>query len=139
MADFLDEIADYLASGGIGTVPTPSVAGTIFTGELPPEPEDCIAVLGRDGTMPQSSLTIPDLKFPGFQVLVRNADYDTGWAKLQAVRTRLHGKIGLQLASYFVLRMHANSEGGSIGKDDIGRQEFSINFQTEYRVQAAPA
>lgn len=132
MANYLDNLADYLEDESVGTVGT-----DIFVGVLPDSPDNCVALLGLSG-MPTNA-DIKELEFPRFQALIRNTNYSTGADKMAAVRSALHVLIGEQLANYRVLRCHAWQEGGSIGQDDKGRYEFSINFEAEVMAQNAPS
>lgn len=136
MADFLNEVADYMAnstSPDIGTVAT-----DIFIGELPPDPNNCVAIFGLPGSVIGDQREVASLTFPRFQVIVRNVNYDTGSTKLKDVRTKLHGKYGLMLPSWRVLRLYAEQEGGPIGSDDQNRFEFSINFVAEINAETTP-
>lgn len=130
MADFLNEIADYMADAA--TSPDIGTVGTdIFVGELPASPDNCVALFGLPGSVIGDQREVASLQFPRFQVVVRNKVYETGSNKLQDVRTKLHNKYNLDLASWRVLRLHAEQEGGPIGSDDQDRWEFSINFMAE--------
>ena len=130
MSDFLNEVADYLQSQAVGTVAT-----DIFIGKLPPSPDNCVALFGLIGTTLGQQREVAPLQFPRFQVLVRNESYDAASDKLQAVRTALHGKYGLMLANWRVLRCHVETEGGPIGSDDQDRFEFSVNFIAEINAE----
>lgn len=134
MADFLNEIADYMALASpapdIGTVAT-----DIFIGEMPAEPNNCVAVFGLPGSVIGDQREVTSLKFPRFQVIVRNTSYELGSAKLDDVRTKLHGIYGVDIGTYRVLRCHAEQEGGSIGSDEKNRWEFSINFTAEINAE----
>lgn len=132
MSDFLNEIADYMETAGVGTVAT-----DIFIGEQPADPNDCVAIFGLPGEVIGDQREVASLQFPRFQVVIRNSDYDAGSAKLQDVRDTLHSKYGLQLPSWRVLRMAADQEGGPIGSDDQNRFEFSINFTCEINAESA--
>lgn len=134
--DFLNLVADYLEANGV----TP-----VKTGIQPGEPANCVALLGLQGNTVQGNRDVPGLEFPRFQAVIRNEDYEDAATQFRALRTLLHGKIGLILPvgaqtdpeeadpdPYVrVLRMHADQEGGPIGEDDKGRYEFSINFAAE--------
>ena len=127
MARLIDDVAAYLQAQSVGTVGT-----DIFKGTLPDSPDNCVAVYETGGPAPQKYLPINK---PTFQILVRNKSYALGRDKLEAVRTALHRKSNLSLVSgqtfaYYIL---ANSEGGHIGRDEAGRDEFSINFVAETR------
>lgn len=126
MAGFLENIAEYLEDQGVGTAAT-----DIFAYVQPPDPDNCVAIIGATGD--PANMYVKELEFPRFQVLIRNAEFADGEAKMAAVRAALHGHIGLTLTDYRVLRLHAQNEGGPIGIDDKGRYEFSINFHGEAR------
>jgi hypothetical protein len=126
MADFANELADYLATQGVGTVAT-----NIFVVKLPATPDNCIALFGLPGQVIGDQREVASLHFPRVQIITRNTSYENASDKLEAVRTALHNKYGLDFASWRVMRLHAEQEGGSIGQDDQGRYEFSINFVAE--------
>lgn len=127
MSLVVDNVADYLANNSIGTVGT-----NIFVGEQPPTPANCVTVLETGGLLPP--IDIPSKK-PTFQILIRNTNYSTGRTLLDTIRTLLHNKYGVTLAAggNFFHSINAISEGGHIGKDDAGNDEFSINFQAYVR------
>lgn len=133
MADFLDETADYLATQGIGTVGT-----DIFVGDVPPDPNNLVSLFGITGSnLNRDSRQVGTLHFPRFQVFVRNTDYANASAKLEAVRTALHAKYGIALPNWRIMALHADQEGGPIGKDGEGRFEFTINLTAELNAETA--
>jgi hypothetical protein len=123
----IEQVATYLEDnlllGTIGTnifiTYTPDSANT---------PDACISVLDTGGSSPDEYLPT---KNPTFQVFIRDVDYDTGKAKLDAVRAGLHRFFSNYLVAgqtYFYY-IFAISEGGHLGKDEAGRDLFSINFR----------
>lgn len=126
MANFWDDIADYLQDQGVGTVGT-----DIFVGKAPPTPDSLIAIIPSNAGSAAPNMYIRDLIYPRFQVYIRNEDWSAGADKLYEVRQALHVKIGLALNNHRALRIHAQQEGGPIGEDGQGRSEFSINFAAE--------
>lgn len=125
----VEQIAEYLEDQGIGAVGT-----SIFWSYLPdPDSGDFnIAVMDTGGPEPDKYLPT---KEPDFQVFVRAKDYATGKAKVDAIRTALHQKKGLELITdedyfYFIL---LRGEGGHLGRNDAGRDEFSMNFRSRIR------
>lgn len=132
-ADFLSQIADYLEAQGLGYA-TAQGAHTvdIFVGKQPADPDSCVTIIGEPGIR-TPDVTIPDLMFPRFQILVRDTDFVTGSTKLRDCRTALHNKIALSLQNFFCYYIHADQEGFPIGEDDKGRPEFSIHFSSEIR------
>lgn len=123
----ISEIAEYLEDQSIGVVGT-----NIFYSDLPDISSDfMIAVFDRIGTKP--NVDIPEIKSPMFQIFIRSKDYATGKAKLDAIRESLHGSINVYLIPGGIKfrKIHAVAEGGHIGKNESGKDEFSINFMTE--------
>ena len=124
---FIEQIAEYLQDQGIGTIAT-----NLFIGNMPDSPDACVAVINSGGVEP--SIDIPD-KRPTFQVLIRNTDYEAGEVKLAAVRTALHQFMNdyLVAGQTYVYYIYLVSEGGHIGKDVNGRDEWSVNFHCKTR------
>lgn len=127
MAVVIDDVATYLATNGVGTVGT-----DLFKGYLPESPNACVSVLDTGGSQPD-----PDIptKEPTFQIMIRSTNYSTGRSKLDTIRSLLHQEDNIELVSgqtyfYFIL---AISEGGHLGRDDNGRDLFSINFHCRTR------
>ena len=133
--DFLDALANYLIDESV--VET----GHIFVNKLPPDPNDCVALLGLVGPTSDTTRDVPGLQFPRFQAIIRAVDYNDANDKYQAVRAAMHGIVGITLPAdanvntdpYIrVMRCHTDQDGGPIGEDDQGRTEFSVNFTAEY-------
>lgn len=126
--DFLDELADYLVIQGVAD------SAKIKVNKLTATPDTQVALLGVIGLTLTTSRDVPELEFPRFQVITRSADYNEASELMRRVREALHGKIGLLLPHFRVLRLHAEQDGGPIGEDPQGRSEFSINFVTEFHL-----
>ncbi len=136
MNDFLNEVAQYLDDLSVGEFSSDS-GRNIFVGIVPADPANCVCLLGITGPTIGVQREVADLQFPRFQAFIRNTAYNAGSDKLQAVRTALHGKYGVILPHWRILRSHADQEGGPIGKNPIGHFEFSINFTTEINAETA--
>lgn len=118
----ISEVATYLAAQGLGTVGT-----DIFYAHLPDNVDNCLAVIDTGGVSPD--IYIPT-KSPTFQVFIRAATYTAGKAVLDSVRSLLHNFYNGYLVSnqtYFY-SINAMAEGGHVGRNDRGLDEFSINF-----------
>lgn len=129
MSVVIDDVASYLEDQGIGTV-----GSTIFSSYMPDTQSSTftIAVFDTGGLLPDPYLPT---KEPTFQVFVRSNDYLTGKAKVDAIRSSLHQKKNLRLTDggnyyYFIL---LQGEGGHIGRNDNGKDEFSMNFRARHR------
>lgn len=116
------DIADFLEDAGVGTLST-----DLFYSYMPADLNAGVCVIDTGG--PQPNPDVP-LKNPTFQIFVRAADYDTGKTKLEAVRTALHRVQNQTIGSYYFYYILASSEGGHIGRNEAGKDEFSINFET---------
>jgi len=117
----IQQVARHLQNNSIGTLAT-----DLFVAHAPEKPNTCIAVIDTGGVKPSAYIPI---KEPTFQVFIRSADYTTGKTLCDSVRTALHGKVGYLInnETYFYF-IHLISEPGHLGKDENGRELFSINF-----------
>lgn len=120
MAYLVDDIAQYLVDGSIGTIGT-----NIFKSYMPDAVDTGLAVLDTGGVQPDKELPT---KKPTFQIFIRASDYITGRAKLDLVRARLHQIKNTTIGNTFFYYIHAQSEGGHLGRNERGLDEFSINF-----------
>lgn len=123
---YIDDITQYLEDEGVGTIGT-----DLFKSYMPDRGDGTsVAVLERGGTEPDPYLPT---KEPTFQVLVRANDFSTGRTKLDAVRSALHRTANLSQGDTYFYFILATSEGGHIGRNDRGQDEFSINFRCRTR------
>lgn len=123
----ISEVAQYLHNNSIGVLST-----NLFYSSLPDAADACVGVFDTGG--PEPDIYLPTKK-PTFQVFIRSVDYDTGKAKLDAIRALLHNKYNSQLVNggIYFYSINAMSEGGHIGKNARGLDEFSINFLCKTR------
>lgn len=121
----VSDLATYLQTAGIGTVGT-----NLFYSYLPANLEAGVVVLDSGGQQPDPYLPT---KEPMFQVLIRADNYDNGKTKLDAVRAALHQLKNTTIGSIYFYFILAMSEGGHVGRDDAGRDIFSINFHCRTR------
>ena len=123
----ISEVAEYLEDQGVGTVGT-----DIFVGYLPESVVPSLAVIDTGGLQPDRYLPT---KEPTFQIYIRSATYSSGKAKLDAVRDALHKQVNTTLVSAgeYIYFIFAISEGGHLGRNPAGQDEFSMNFQARLR------
>lgn len=120
MSTVIADIATYLQTAGLGTVGT-----SIFASYTPDVADNMICVLDTGGPMPDPYLPT---KSPTFQVFIRASDYETGRTKLDRVRSTLHQLANTTIGMTYFYYILAQSEGGHIGRNERGLDEFSINF-----------
>lgn len=125
----IEQVATYLQDDlSLGTIGT-----NIFIGFAPDSestPTQIISVLDTGGTAPDPYLPT---YMPTFQVFIRAADYDTGKAILDSVRGLHQFKGSLVSGQTYFYYILAISEGGHLGRDEAGRDLFSINFRCKTR------
>jgi hypothetical protein len=117
----IDDIAQYLVDNSIGALGT-----TIFKSYLPDNVDAALVVLDTGGVKPDGYIPT---KSPTFEILIRAVDYTTGKAKLDSIRTLLHSLKNTTIGSTYFYYILAISEGGHLGRNERGLDEFSINFQ----------
>lgn len=121
-----DEIINYLVARGFAT----QQGVDIFRAFLPDDDDltgTIICVRDTGGVAPDNELAILN---PTFQIFIRADTYDAGNSKLIAIRNALHQFKGqvLGTGTIFFFFIHAQSSGGYLGRDEKGRDTFSINF-----------
>lgn len=121
---FLDDVAAYLATSGIGTV-----GATIFTVKMPDAPDVCISLVERAGMAPDPITTI---ERPGFRVLCRNVDTDAGalaaYNKAYAIKKLLHRAVGVTMGTTLYHRIDATGNPTFNGQDQKGRPIYEVSF-----------
>lgn len=133
MTYVLDDLADYLASGGLGTVGTDIFEGGWFDGGTPATPDAQVALFHYPGLPPAQvlggSANASPLIFPRVQVAARAKTYAAALAKAQACYDRLAVVTQLLINGTRYLRVEALSEPAFIGQDQNSRTLFGANFQ----------
>tara|TARA_Y100000310_G_scaffold212376_1_gene213217 strand:+ start:3939 stop:4340 length:402 start_codon:yes stop_codon:yes gene_type:complete len=124
---FLEEIATYIQAQGHGDIGT-----DIFGGEMPDQPDACIAVYESEGREPGETFgnTPPVYDRPHLQILVRGErnDYETPMALCQAIRTDLATLVNTSLSGTYYLRVAARGSAHPIGDDGQDRYKMAANF-----------
>ena len=133
MTYVLDDIADYLASNGIGSVGTDIFEGGWFDGGTPNTPDVCVALFHYPGLAPSQvlggSANPSPLIFPRVQVAARASKYSVAYAKAQACYALLAPVTQITINGTRYLRIEALNEPAFIGQDTNSRSLFGTNFQ----------
>lgn len=123
----VSDVATYLAANGVGTLGT-----DLFFSYYPDTESALVSVLDTGGPQPEPYVPI---YMPTFQIFIRSTSYALGKAKLETVRDLLHRQFNDRLVengTYFYYIV-AQSNGGHIGRNEAGKDEFSINFACKIR------
>lgn len=118
----ISDIAQYLEDQGIGTQ-----GEDIFIGYIPDDVETGLCLIDTGGVTPDVDLPTRDKTI---QVFVRGATYTAGQGLIDSVRGVLHQLTNTAIGGYYFYYILALSDGGHIGRNDRGLDEFSINFNT---------
>lgn len=121
----IDDIGQYLEDAGIGTQGT-----DIFISHKQDAGDTVISVLDTGGIKPD--VYIPT-KEPTFQIFIHAPTYTEGKTLLDSVRDTLHRVFNTTIGNTYVYFIEALSEGGHIGRNERGLDEFSINFHAKTR------
>ena len=121
----IDDIAEQLEDAGVGTVGT-----DIFISYLPDKVANGIGVFDTGGRQPDGYIPT---KEPTFQIFIRAVTYSAGKTLLDSVRAALHQKANVTYGSTYFYFILAVAEGGHIGRNEAGFDEFSINFKARTR------
>lgn len=122
----IDEIADYLAAEGLGTVGT-----DIFVGHLPAKPDTALGVFATGG-FPSGSYPLDE---PTLQVRSRSHSLQTAYERLAQAYSALHGLHHTPLpgGTWLLNCLGLQPAPTGIGRDSAGREEFVINFRLVVR------
>lgn len=115
-----DDIATYLQTAGIGTV-----GSSIFIGQMPDAPTNCIALYQYGGEPP---LVVGGIENPRLTVRVRNATYLNGQNKARDVLKALHTLNEQTISAHRYLYIRAAGSIAQLGRDHEGRSLFTVDF-----------
>lgn len=116
----IDDLTQQLITAGLGTLGT-----DVFSGFMPGNVDNGLVVIETGGLQPDKDILIHT---PTFQVLIRSKSYSNGRTKLTNVYNTFHQLENVTLGGTYFFFILAQTEGGHIGRDDNGRDQFSINF-----------
>lgn len=116
-------VAQYLESEGLGTLATDLFYGT--------EPADATAALtvtvyDTGGAATESFEGYQD---PTIQIRCRALGYQTGYAKLEAIRDALVSVYGFNYGDWHYTGFWLISDIAKIGRDDRNRELFTLNLR----------
>ena len=132
MTYVLDDVGDYLASHGVGTVGTNIFKGGFVDGGTPAPPDDQLAVYEYAGSPPDQVLgpsnPSPTIH-PRIQISTRSRSYQTARAMIQAAYDALAPVVDQTINGTRYQRIEALSEPAAIGRDENGRHILVSNFE----------
>jgi hypothetical protein len=118
------DIADHLEDLGHGVF-----GATIFVGEEPASPNNCITVYDTGG----GSNVVPDIELyqPTIQVRVRNTSYAAGHLLQEQIRDSLVLPLDFEINESHYIGVWVQSDIMSLGRDQTNRNIFTANYRLE--------
>lgn len=133
MSNLVTGLAQFIGANVAGATWALDNTANVFEGFLPPEPDECIAVLPYGGFEPDAGLPYDR---PNIQIIVRSGETPT-WAlnMWYAVYNRVQSLRNTTLpdGTYLVYSLAIQSGPIHIGKDDNGRFQYGLNLRCETR------
>lgn len=117
-----EDIAQHLDNNEYGTHGV-----DLFSGQMPPQPKACVAVLRTGGSTRDASGG--ETQEPRFQLLVRAVSYTDAEDKAADIADFLHNISELHINSNRYLAIYQTGDLNDIGPDENGLQKFSVNFR----------
>lgn len=97
----------------------------ICIGNKPSSPDNVVVIYNTGGYAREVTPDAPER--PSFMVLIRNTSYSSGEALANQIKDLLHMKKTAK-----VLGILQQGDINDIGRDENGRAEFTVNFNTFY-------
>ena len=127
------EIAQYLHDNNHGVYDTVGTTGTIFIHGIPMEPVELISLYQR---VSEDSDTRNEYLVPHVQAIVRDRNFVNVMTRGQEIIKSLNGFTNGPLIAggkHVISVLALQSSPISLGKDDGGNWEVSLNFRVEYK------
>ena len=119
----LDDISDFLSTGGMGTV---------YKDNMPTSPDTAIAVYGTGGLGPTYTMRNPHvLEEPRIQVMTRSASLLTAHQNAKGVYELLSGLRNRTINSVLYHWVEAVQEPFLIGRDENARFVVACNYDVK--------
>jgi hypothetical protein len=124
------DIATLLQTLALGTLNATSGWAIYYSREPHEKPDvnpiTAITVYDTGGRTPDPRNL---LDYPTVQIRVRAADFDTGYAKILAIREALMSKAAVTVNGTVYSGFWLNGDINAIGRNDADRPIFTVNFQ----------
>lgn len=99
---------------------------TVYEGNEAPSPDNAVTVYDTGGGQANADGPLYD---PTIQVRVRSLSYATGYTKALAIRDLLMIRTARIIGSWHYTGFWLISDVAKIGRDDIDRELFTVNFR----------
>lgn len=103
-----------------------STISNVSIGDMPATPDNCVCIYPTGGLA--RGLVGDKTKQPTFMIIVRNAVYATGFTQCETINGLLQSK---STGNFLLIAQEGDING--LGKDDLNRHEWSMNYRTYYK------
>jgi Bacteriophage minor capsid protein len=106
----------------------------LFAGLMPNSPDNCVTLFEYPGEAPEYTMgptSLPAISKPRLQVLVRNLDYMTGRAQIEAVVSALETICNETINSTLYERVARTQEPSFLHRDAARRIFFVANMEVQ--------
>jgi len=110
-----------------------TLASNLFIAEQPAKPNNCVTVIDTGGYGTDLGLETQGYERPSIQILVRNTGYIAGYDLAQSIQVALHGLSHQTINGTVYTVIQCTSGPASLGQDESGREQFSVNFNAQRR------
>jgi len=115
------DVATYLQAAGVGTL-----GAVVFAGQMPEATDTALCVTTYAG---QPADKIVPIEFPRVQVRTRAKDKRIAYDLCTAAKVALHATTDATINGVLYKRIDATGAPEFIGKDEVQRFNFTVNFQ----------
>ena len=104
------------------------VSSNIYYGDLPDTPDNVLVLYNTGGFDSLHNMTDVTAEQPTFQVRIRNTSYATAITQAESIKDALDGVATQTINSNLYISVFLQGDINSIGKDDRGRSNLTLNF-----------
>ena len=130
MNPFSEDIKNMIeAESSLGLV----ALDNLFIGRKPSKPNDCVTIYDTDSITNSTLSKGEEYYTDAVQIRVRNTDYLTGWALINAIMLSLHGRAQETWSDTLYMVIITTSGPAMLTWDDNNRVIFIANLQCKRR------
>lgn len=130
----LDDLGTFLAAAGIGLYDRVGVTSTIFYPQMPDAPDSCVALIPYGSEPPGPYLfdsSLPQWETPRVQLISRDADYDTAFARAYSAYKAFAGVSDLAIGTTHYFFVRAIQSPFSLGRDERNLWRVALNVRCQ--------
>lgn len=108
------------------------IESDIYISSKPDTPDNLICLYRTGGFPVVNMLSGDTIRYPTFQVLVRDVSYSNAYERAEAIISKLNGVVNTTINGNDYISISLYNDIFSLGRDDNDRAELSVNFRVVY-------